>query len=182
MTETVEPPDLWAVHVVGPDDMRPTASRHHAQLLSMWINIGLLPHIVDPGTSYIWAIPVRWTGEPATHAVDLARENRDPRWSTINDSILAGAALNVFGNPTPRIYPDLPPYGFTQYADDEGDYLTVGAYPPDEQAETGSCVAIATNGHDGCRLTPDQARDLATRLLAASGTEDAEDHGKAVTR
>lgn len=108
-TPTTEAPDLWAVHVAGPDDLRATVSREQAYRLAEWLNLGIATNPIFCGSTdtapLIWASPARWTGTPQSHAESLASEDRDPRWSTVDDAMLACCARGAFGAPKPATFP-----------------------------------------------------------------------------
>lgn len=98
--------DLWAVHVVGPDDIHACASMQLAFRNALWMNIGAWPLIANDdhkfGPTYIWATPELWDGTAEEHAEDLAEENaEDPKWSQPGTQVLANIALDVFGPGTP---------------------------------------------------------------------------------
>lgn len=101
--------DLWAVHVAGPDDLRAVASREQAYRLAEWLNLGVAANPIFCGSTdtapLIWASPARWTGTPEAHAESLASEDRDPRWSTVDDATLARCARQAFGEPMPAAFP-----------------------------------------------------------------------------
>lgn len=99
--------DLWAVHIVGPDDVIPCASMQLAFRNSLWLNIGSSRITMDENPrcghiTYVLAVPERWDGTAEEHASALAEENtKDPRWSQPGTKVLADIALDVLGPGTP---------------------------------------------------------------------------------
>lgn len=73
----------------------------------------------------------------------------------------------------PGIYPTVPPHGFTQYVDYEGDVLTFGLVEDDtERTVHGFVAAISAKGNDGFGLSVGHAIDLLMRLWSAVDNVD----------
>jgi hypothetical protein len=101
MTETTETkPEMWAVHVLGMDDLMPTASRMLAVRNATWLNLALTrsyDRYADPAWPMAYNVPVVWDGTPEGHAEALAaEEKRDARWSDPDAKVIDDLAADMF--------------------------------------------------------------------------------------
>lgn len=90
---------LWAVHVLGMDDLLPCASRRLAIRNATWLNMGLVPSLHrydDELWPFVYNVPVIYPGDAAEHAQVLAREEAgDARWSDPEADVIYALALGL---------------------------------------------------------------------------------------
>jgi hypothetical protein len=71
----VRSPELWCVHVMGPDDLYATASRsearNRAHEMNAFFNKIITDHEYEPN---MWAVPALWPYDAASHTEDLERQ------------------------------------------------------------------------------------------------------------
>jgi hypothetical protein len=91
--------ELWAVHVLGMDDLLPCASRRLAIRNATWLNMGLVPSLHrydDELWPFVYNVPVVYPGSAAEHAEFLAREEAgDSRWSDPKSDVIFSLALEL---------------------------------------------------------------------------------------
>ena len=77
MSKAVVDDALWCINITGPDDVIAVSSREDAIRFSKRFNDWWITTIVDKGLHpyepTMWAVPVRWPHDSASHAADLAR-------------------------------------------------------------------------------------------------------------
>lgn len=95
--------DLWAVHVIGPDDVLPCASRRLAVRNATWSNLALaseIDRLDDDMQPLVYHVPIRWDGDPQEHSDVLARiAHEDPRWSDPAATVIADMAGYIQSTP-----------------------------------------------------------------------------------
>lgn len=80
-------PELWAVHVHGPDDVLAAESREAAETEAREINEWWAAHWAErPGISLsLYAVAEPWPFSDGDHAANLARREEEPEWRSGND-------------------------------------------------------------------------------------------------
>ncbi len=71
---------IYGVSVRGPDDQIATNDYPEAVALANYLNAGyaaIMPKPFDDNWPLVWASPIEWYGEPASHAADLAAPSVD---------------------------------------------------------------------------------------------------------